>query len=607
MSGRLHQLSLAALTAVALSVCAALAADAPTVSAEVDRKRIGTEDTLVLTVRIEGDGAKRVGAPTLADMDDFRVLRGPSVSSQFQWVNGRSRSFRTFTYVLQPLRQGALEIPEVILKVFGGGSVQTAPIEVEVVEGTVAERRRRTPRQGLTGPRQQSSSSNAKVNIEAELDRKSAFVGQQVTVVYRVYTQLDITGLELVNAPSYPGFWVEELKIDPNPLGRRAVREGESYIEYTVLKKALFPTRAGRLEIPALRFSLGVRGTSRDPFESLFFGSGQTVYRKSPPLALEVQPLPEEGRPASFSGAVGHYRLNVSPDRQEARVNDAISLRVRVHGEGNLRPVGEPAFPQMPDFKAYDPKVDEKIRIEGGRLKGSKTWDYVLLPLAPGSQEIPSIEFSYFDPDSARYQVLRSTPIRVQVERGELQVGTTVAGVQPREVRELRTDIRHLRPTPEQLMDRSRMLRQRAGFVAALAVPATANLVLMLAVWRRETRQAAPGELRRRRAARWARRALHHAAAAAKHSSAGFFEAVSKALRQYVADKLDRSAAGLTIREIENALSSAGVGAMDCGLVRSCLEACDRAQFAPSAARPAARAELVQQARSAVDNLEARL
>ena len=188
-----------------------------------------------------------------------------------------------------------------------------------------------------------------------------------------------------------------------------------------------------------------------------------------------------------------------------------------------------------------------------------------------------------------------------------MQVGTTVAGVQPREVRELRTDIRHLRPTPEQLMDRSRMLRQRAGFVAALAVPATANLVLMLAVWRRETRQAAPGELRRRRAARWARRALHHAAAGAKHSSAGFFEAVSKALRQYVADKLDRSAAGLTIREIENALSSAGVGAMDCGLVRSCLEACDRAQFAPSAARPAACAELVQQARRAVDNLEARL
>ena len=607
MRRRLRYICLAALTTAALSVCAALAADAPTVSAEVDRKRIGTEDTLVLTVRIEGDGARRVGAPTLPGMDDFRVLRGPSVSSQFQWVNGRARSFRTFTYVLQPLRQGTLEIPEVTLKTSDGGSLETAPIEVEVVEGTAAERRRRTTGQGLSGLRQQRGSGSAKVKIEVELDRKRAFVGQQVTVVYRIFTQLDITGLELADAPSYPGFWVEDLKIDPNPSGRRAVRDGESYIEYTVMKKALFPTRAGPLEIPALTFSLGVRGTGRDPFESLFFGSGQTVYRKSTPLVLEVQPLPEEGKPASFSGAVGHYRLNVSPDRKEARVNDAISLRVRIHGEGNLRPVGKPALPQMSDFKAYDPKVDEKIRIEGERLKGSKTWDYVLLPLAPGSQEIPSIEFSYFDPDSARYQTLRSTPIRVQVERGEMQASTSVAGVQPREVRELRTDIRHLRPTPERLKDRSRLLRQRAGFLAALAVPAAVNLALVLAVWRRETWQAAPGALRGRRAARRARRALHHAASGAQHSPGEFFEGVSKALREYVADKLDRSAAGLTIREIEKALSSAGVGAMDCGLVRSCLEACDRAQFAPSAARPAARAELVDQARRAVDNLETRL
>ena len=607
MRRRLHHLCLAVLAMAALSVCAALAADTPTVSAEVDRKRIGAEDNLVLTVRIEGGGARRAGAPTLPRMDDFRVVRGPSASSQFQWVNGAARSFRTFTYVLQPLRQGTLEIPEVTLKMSDGGTLQTAPIEVEVVEGTVVDRRRRTTRPALSGPGQQRSSGSAKVKIEVELDRKSAFVGQQVTVAYSIYTQLDITGLELADAPSYPGFWVEDLKIDPNPSGRRAVRDGESYTEYTVLKKALFPTRAGRLEIPALTFSLGVRGSGRDPFESLFFGTGQTVYRKSSPQVLEVQPLPEKGKPTSFSGAVGHYRLNVSPDRQEARVNDAIALRVRIHGEGNLRPVGKPALPLMADFKVYDPKVDEKSRIEGERLKGSKTWDYVLLPLAPGSQEIASIEFSYFDPDSARYQTLRSTPIRVQVERGEMQAGTTVAGVQPREVRELRTDIRHLRSTPEQLKDRSRLLRQRVGFLAALAIPAAANLALVLAVWRRESWQAAPGALRRRRAARRARRALQHAAAGAGHSPAQFFEEVSKALREYVADKLNRSAAGLTIREIENVLSSAGVGTMDCGLVRSCLEACDRAQFAPSAARPAARAELVEQARRAVDSLETRL
>ena len=605
---------LAAVAALLAAVAPpALAADLQA-SATVDRDRLGIEDTLVLTVRAEGTDAGRVNPPSLSGLRDFRVVQGPGTSTQFQWVNGRAFAAKSFTYVLMPQRAGHVQIPALTLE-GAGSTLRTEAIAVEVIQGSVTPPAgRRLPAPGRPSPpgtRQPPASApapsgSAQVKVEAELDRERAYVGQQVTLTYRIFTQLDITGLELTEAPAYPGFWVEDLKVDPNPVGRRAVRDGQEYTEFTVMKKALFPTRAGRLEIPALTFSLGVRGAGGDPFEGMFFGTGQTLYRKSPARVVEVEPLPEEGRPASFGGAVGRFRLTVTPDRQESKVNDAISLRVRVDGDGNVRSVTTPALPALADFKAYDPKVDEKSAPEGDRLKGSKTWDFVLLPLAAGLQEIPPIEFSYFDPGSSRFHTLRSPPIRLQVARADSEAGPSLAAVQPREVRPMASDIRHLRPAPARLVDRSRRGIGGPLLAVALFVPVAGNLLLGLGRWRREALQADRGSLRRRRAGRAARRALKQAAAV-DGAPSRFYEAVSRALREYVADKLDRAAAGLTLQEIEQALEAAGVNSADRLLLHGCLEACDRGRFAPASARTAARADLVGQARRAVDRLESQL
>jgi len=603
---------LIAATLLALVMPAAPAGAAPgtTLEASVDRNRLGAEDTLVLTVRVQGEGAGRAGAPSLERARDFRVVQGPSVSTQFQWVNGRSFSSKTFTYVLMPRHEGQLQIPALELEV-EGTALASQPLTVEVVQGSLGTPPGRRP--GTIGRRSPQAPppieiEGSQVRVEAELDRERAFVGQQITLTYRIYTQLDITGLELVDAPSYPGFWVEDLKVDPNPVGRRAVRSGEEYTEFTVIKKALFPTRSGRLEIPALTFSLGVRGGGGDPFQGLFFGSGQTVYRKSPPRSVEVEAVPEAGRPRSFGGAVGRFRLTVSPDRQESRVNDAIVLKVRVDGEGNVRSVAPPQLPALADFKAYDPKVEEKSSAEGDRLKGSKVWDFVLLPLAPGPQEIPPLEFSYFDPDSRRYQTVRSSPVRIQVARAAADSGPSTADlVVPREVKPVGRDIHHIKSAPARLRGDSRPLPRSPAFAVTLAVPALGNALLGLWRWRRDRLGGAAGAQRRRRARQRARRSLGRAAQAGDGTPAEFYDAVSRALREYVADKLDRSAAGLTQGEIEQALERAGVSHADRARVRGCLESCDRGRFTPESGRPKARLDLIGQARAAIDSLEGRL
>jgi hypothetical protein len=144
--------------------------------------------------------------------------------------------------------------------------------------------------------------------------------------------------------------------------------------------------------------------------------------------------------------------------------------------------------------------------------------------------------------------------------------------------------------------------------VLALTLPAAANLLLGAASWRRGRLQGDRGSLRRRRALRQARRSLRRAAGLGEEAATGeFYDSVARALRQYVADKLDRSAAGLTMHEIEQTLAGASVPPADRIRLLGCLEACDRGRFTPASGRPQARRELADQARAAVDSLEGRL
>ena len=210
--------------------------------------------------------------------------------------------------------------------------------------------------------------------MEAQADHTDAWVGEQVLVTYKIYTQLDLVELPSPQQlPSYTGFWVEEIAFDPRASIRRVTIRGKEFLEVTLLKKAIFPTTSGDLTIDETVFGVPIKVRGADPFDSIFFTPTRTLMRRSQPITLHVRSLPSQGRPASFAGAVGRFTLDVGTDRQNARVNDALGLKVVVKGTGNIRTVGEPLLPPLPDYRKYDPKVDEKREIAGDRLGGSKT------------------------------------------------------------------------------------------------------------------------------------------------------------------------------------------------------------------------------------------
>ncbi|HEV8199337.1 MAG TPA: BatD family protein [Candidatus Polarisedimenticolia bacterium] len=608
----------AVLLAAAAAVLPARAADAVRVRAMVDRSEIGEGEDVRLIVEIAGPGLDHVGPPDVHDLGDFALSGGPSVSSRFQWVNGVSTSSKTYTYALTPNKTGKLTIPSLAI-LAQGQTYRTNPVEVMVQpQGTVRSPYQPSspsspsspggPAGSASGPggRPRPGAAPVALKVRSELDRKEVYVGQQVTLKVVLDTQSEILSHGPAESPSFPGFWAEEITLPERTELRRISIDGEPWYEITLMKRALFPTTAGTLTIPPIAWQVQVRRRSADPFESFFFTPTEMVTRRSDPLPLKVQALPAAGRPEGFSGAVGNFSLSATADRTESRVNDAVGLKIRVAGEGNLGAAAAPGLGDLVDFKTFDPKITSNTSLQVDKLRSEKIWDYVVIPLAPGSQAIPPISFSYFDPEAKAYRTVTSKPLPIQVARGEAVAGgPAVAGLPQSDIRLLRRDIHYLHAAPEGLEGRRVPFHQTPWFVALCLAPMLADVGVLAWARTRDLSPQASRSRRERRARGAARRRLAHARRLLKPQSAQpFYASVAQALTGYVGDKFHTAGTGLTHERIEALLAERGVPDDRRAAFHRCLEACDFARFAPASSDDAAMRTTLADAEETIAGIE---
>ena len=573
---------------------AAALAQGVSVRARVDRNSVAEGGQVSLIVEVFGTSIGEIAPPDVSGITDFDIVGGPMSSNRFQWINGKTSVTCSYTYVLRPRRTGSQRIPPLGLLI-GGRTYRTEPIDVEVLPGGAGG----PPSQGgapgagpggalRPGRPQQEPEGAFMVRVIGDVDTRTAYVGQQVTLRVLLDTQTEILNLAMKDTPTFPGFWAEEIKLPENLEVRRVQRGAEAYSEYTLMKRALFPTGSGTMTVPAMTYQIQVRRRSQDPIESFFFTPTETITRRTEPIAIHVQPLPAASRPDTFSGGVGNFTLTVTADRRESQVNDAIGVKVRVAGEGNLNAVNVLPLPELGDFKQYAPKVASSTSVVGDRLRGEKVWDYVLIPLAPGTQTIPPVRFSFFDPRAGTYRSIASPPIAIQVARG-VEGGGGPAGVlvSQRDVRQLRRDIHFIKQAPDGLRDRSVPLYRTPWFAALVLLPLATDLGVFVYARTRDSQRANARQRRERRARTLARRRLKEARRRMAPSTArAFYAEVAQALTEYVAAKSDTAAAGLTHDRIEELLTSRGASQEDRRTFHRCLEACDYARFAPTSSGP---------------------
>lgn len=441
------------------------------------------------------------------------------------------------------------------------------------------------------------------VFARSSVDRDRVLVGEQVTLRFQVWVPLDMPVLEsqVANLPATEGFWREDLP--PQRSSTTNVR-GRPY-QLTEFAFALFPTRAGRLEVGEGAVDLVVqdrRGGRRamDPFG--FFSSYQQrrVRLTSKPLVVRVDPLPEP-RPEDFTGGVGSFRLRGALERPETGQNEPLTLMLTVEGTGNVSTVGDPRLPEMPGVRTYPSGSDVQSSRDGDQLRGAKTFRLVLVPESTGRKTVPPIRLSVFDPKERRYTRLETPPLPYTVTASAAPSGG--AG----EVARTGRDLRMIR-TGGSLDRIGAAERWRSGsFWLLQAIPLlflAGGLVLRSRRRRREAdwggflSRGASGRLRR------ALEAIEAAAIATPGEPGGGYDRLDAALDRYFTDRFHLPVRALTREGLAAELARQGVVEEGIATVRTLLDRCDFARFAPAARTDAGLRELLAAARSVPANLE---
>jgi hypothetical protein len=319
-------------------------------------------------------------------------------------------------------------------------------------------------------------------------------------------------------------------------------------------------------------------------------------------VTLNVKPLPAAGRPETFGGAVGSFELSASLDRELTAVNDAVALKATVKGEGFLLAVSPPAFEAPAGIKLFDPEVRSSSQGREGKLVSSKSWEWILVPNAPGEIRLPPLEFHFFDPSLGRYRTVRREFAPLIVRHGDEAIDAPLAHGK---IRVLQHDLAFIKPLEGPLRVRGPGAGDRKLFLILLISPLV-WVPLWIGLGRRHARLRRDVSLvRRRNAVRRARRTLRTVGkrlAAAENTA--FHEEVARALVEYVADRFNRAAAGLNYETADELLASRGLDEALRRRFRTCLERCDFARFVPASAADERREETLSEAGAIIDELE---
>ncbi len=599
------------------------------VTAEVNRTRLTTDETLVLTITVSGSGLGDVAEPVLPDMRGFVIIGSTSSSStSFSLTNGKLSSSGTvrFIYQLKPRDTGSFVI-DASEVTYDGVTHETSPITIEVAPGATGAASPGgsriappgSPPAAPSGPSQGAEERpdlGDAVYILNTVDKTRVYLGEQVTVNYTLYTRLGLTNARYDDVPTYTGFWLEELFAAHHLDFMEEIIGGRRYAVAKLRQIALFPTVTGELKIEPLSMICDVQGERsrrslfdrflNDPFDT--FSTTRQIRVASEAQSITVLPLPSEGRPPGFSNAVGDFSLKATVDLDTTEVNQPVTLTIVLSGEGNLKTVEDPVLPPLDYFKEYQSGTNAKYESGGQRMSGTKTWEHVLIPTIPGDHTIASLSFPYFSPDIDAYRVSTTDSITIKVlpASGEQ---TAVAGM-PRKtiVRQLRQDIQYIKPETVFLGDQGEFLFRSAWYLLLHILPVA--VVLATVFYRSHTRRLRDdvGYARWRRADSDARSELQRSRQKLKQGAFDqAFTGISSAIYGYIADKCNQPAAGLTSPRVVELLGERGVDDVTVGLVRDCLEACDMARFAPTALTAEHTEDVLGKALKAIEFIESQI
>ena len=535
------------------------------------------------------DGENKPGQVALAPLAQYNPQSAGNrdvSQSSVTIVNGRMTKSETKRYVMSYALTagwaGRIQLPPVTVTI-DGKTYQANSVEVNILQ----------------------PGNTDKLDLEVKLSDTQCYVGQPVIMTVNFYILADIGDFQF-NIPPFSSkeFYVEDP--DMATKGAKQYRLGTGMIitasQYRVthkgrdsilltFSKVLIPKHAGQIQLAPTSVSADVavgRQKRRGSIFDDFFG--RTQYKrfmvKSKPLTLSVLPLPQEGKPAEFYGLLGRYAISASASPTEVNRGDPITLTIKIGPNKYLKPVQWPELEQIPEmaqnFKIPSEKSSPSLE------KGFKVFTQTIRPNNNDVTRIPPIPLAFFDVDKGEYVVAKTDPIKLKVAPTKK---LTSADLQGRDFAPISKEVEAIRKglsanyenldilTNQSFSPLAAAISQPYATIWALPFAALIASSLIKLFTHTTPEKIAAG--RRRCACANATARLKKIAHDTSHEP---HESLAAAMKQYVGQRFDRTAASLTAQDCHQIIVAAAKDTQAADKYRDIIDLCESARYAAAQA-----------------------
>ncbi|MEO0122786.1 MAG: BatD family protein [candidate division WOR-3 bacterium] len=561
--------------------------------ASVDRTTVGLGETFTLNVSVSGENIGGVPSPKLPDLPDFNILgRSSSQSTNISFINGKmtQQTTITFIYTLSPKKLGKFTIGPCKIE-YQGKTYETQSIEIEIVKGTT-----QTTAPPTSTPPRPSGSLEGGIFLMAVPSRRDVYVGEQINVEFYLYTRYNLDDLNPTKLPSFNGFWSEAIYDADQLKYQKKTYEGKTYYAALLKTVALFPITSGNLTIDPMEMVVTVIKPPRDFFD--FFGTAQRITIASPPITINVRPLPEENKPDDFSGGVGNFTMNVRVDRDTSNQGEPVNLIVKISGTGNIKLIDKPYLPSIPNLKILEPEIKLNLDKSSEIIKGTKEFRFPLIPQMDGEHIIPEIKISYFNTKTKGYEVLKSEKLKF-IATGVVK-GSIVTDVGGMKI--LGSDIRYIKCDKNTIKSES----ENPSKFYLLLYPISILLFGIAFLYQRHQSRLMQDRAYARRfmsGRLFKKRFQEVAVYLKKNDQKNFYGALSKAIINYIGDRFNLDTGALTTDQLKQELFNKGLKSALIEELFEIVNKCDTIAYSPISSTDLPMNELFEKTKKLMESL----
>jgi len=548
----------------------------PSVSVTLTPETIAVGQNTTLTITISSHQQLEAMAPP--NLGSFLPVSFQTsylgTKNQYNNVNAQSSVSKIWSYSLIPQEEGSFTISDIALP-FNGKNFQIQPITIIVkskiqLKNQTGSQKRTWSRNVFNDPFYGGSQK-----IEASVDNQFPYIGEQITYTFRYLHTAIIPSVDFpkYQLPSMNQFWRYQLG-QSKP--KTEIINGTQF-RVAEIKIALFPMVTGIITIAPSVLSLptSIERSNRSIPRQL---NTEEV------IEVMVRPLPETGNPTSFGGVVGKYQITSEVEKTKVKIGEAITMHIRIAGIGNIETLPELKIPEMIDLTIYDSNITDATRDTHGKIYGSRTYEYVIIPSKPGRVTIPVIELCYFDPNGEKYEIIRTTPIPLEISPET----TTKAKITPLDSSML--DTSKVRTG----MGLYKIFAWSFGvlFIGAIGV------IYIIKIHNHEQSQADKQQSRQLNA---------YANALAILNQARSFADLANAIYSYISESFQSSSVGLNPETVKRQLLLENVSELSADEMVRILRECDMAIFTPITSQISELKAAVEQTKNVVRRIEEEL